>query len=137
MKKVFNEKTLGEKNAIPESRILRDILRDRGLEVRTRWLHERINERGEVEEAIMDVAVDGEIPVLKWARDCDMCESTSVRVIPATVSAFEALKRQMYYDAEGPFSLEVIDWEQYAEFNPTFRDRALEAFEDGHAHIIY
>ena len=72
-----------------------------------------------------------------WSRDCDMCEGTSRHTIPASVMAYEQLCNYEYEYAEGPVSITIMTKEENEEYKPHFRDRALEAFEDGHPHIIY
>ena len=137
MTPVFNERTITGRPRPTDSRRLRDCFRKLGYEARTAWLHEEINMKARIEAEILENARDGEVPVLMWGRDCDMCESTSARLIPANVRAFLDMRRDMIENAEGPCSLEVISWRDYEKFEPSFRDRALEAFEDGHPGVIY
>jgi hypothetical protein len=57
--------------------------------------------------------------------------------IPAT--------RQAYYDlydhtakwADGPFYFSIISPSEASKIHYSSRDRTLEAFEDGHPHVIY
>ncbi len=72
---------------------------------------------------------DGDIVnVLRWGRDCDLCESAVVVQWPANVLAFERNLDRMHEWAEGPETADIISAEQAAEFNgPYVRDRAAEA----------
>ena len=75
------------------------------------------------------------VAVWTWSRDCDMCEGTDRSLIPATSGALDEFLDSLYANAEGP-----VSWSLHApseHFQSTFRDRALEAFEDGHPHVIY
>ncbi len=69
------------------------------------------------------------------SRDCDMCEGTTRRLVEAKVSAVERAMDRDFEWAEGP----VRHWIQRPSdaFEAESRDRALEAFEDGHPHVIY
>lgn len=75
------------------------------------------------------------VALCTWSRDCDMCEGTSVRLVEATPKALAEAMERDFESAEGP----MRHWLQRAsdEFEPEFRDGALEAYEDGHPHIIY
>lgn len=75
------------------------------------------------------------VALCKWERDCDMCEGTSKRLVEATASAVQESMDHDYEWAEGP----VRHWlaRPSDEFESEFRDRALEAYEDGHPHVIY
>ena len=140
MKKVFNIKNeYGNRhyNSIGVVKILRDIMRDRGYEVRTEWLQKEITRKGSIEADIRENAVNGMVAIAQWGRDCDMAEGTSAYLIPANIRAYLDHEQGMYENAEGPCSQWVLSPQEYAEFTPSFRDRALEAFEDGHPHVIY
>lgn len=69
--------------------------------------------------------------VYQWQRDCDMCERDSVVAIPAGRRYFAKVERDLYDGAEGPGGIYTITPEDAAEFSPSFRDRVLEAFEEG------
>lgn len=66
--------------------------------------------------------------VYQWGRDCDQCESDSMFKIPATLEAFERAVDEMYDGAEGPCSMSICTALDYAEFQPTFRDRRAEQY---------
>lgn len=86
---------------------------------------------------IARIAADnnGNIGLIVWSRDCDMCESTNGHVIKA--SEFNEYVEDLYYNAEGPCNVTIVTVAEAEAFESSFRDRALEAFEDGHPHVIY
>lgn len=69
---------------------------------------------------------DGKVPVVVWGRDCDLCESTSLVTIDASMDAYEKLENSVYENAEGPCSLTIISPEEADAFKPSMRDRAAE-----------
>jgi hypothetical protein len=78
------------------------------------------------------------IVLMVWSRDCDMAERTQIVAIPATRRHFKAYCEyvQENYN-EGPSSVTIMRPEEIEYFKPSMRDRALEAFEDGHDWIVY
>lgn len=78
---------------------------------------------------------DPVVLLCSWSRDCDMCESTSSRLVSADLAVIDDIITNDYEWAEGPMN----HWIQKPSdfFEPSFRDRAMEAYEDGHQHIIY
>lgn len=77
---------------------------------------------------------DGQLAVVIWGRDCDMCESTYKTHIDANIKAYDVLLDRIASNAEGPWSVHMVDDKAY--FEPEFRDRALEAFEEGHSWLV-
>jgi hypothetical protein len=65
-----------------------------------------------------------------WSRDCDLCESTSCYRFPTFWHAHRYFRGALDH-AEGPMHWHQVSRKAYKNFNPTFRDRVLEAFEDG------
>ena len=90
----------------------------------------------EIFDAIKLNSVAGKIHVYLWGRDCDMCESDSVEVIPATVVHYKSLVNRVLDGAEGPCRVEIISAEEAAQFESSSRDLAMEAFEDGRGTAI-
>lgn len=72
-----------------------------------------------------------------WSRDCDMCESSYLSAIPATLGAYEAYCDDMARNAEGPWHAVVMDPRAIEGFEPETRDRALEAWENGYGANAY
>lgn len=85
--------------------------------------------------SIDEMAERGWVALVVWQRDCDMCESHTRYKVRATSWDVDRMLDRIYSNAEGP-----VHWHLQRmsdAFEPTFRDRALEAFEDGHPHAIY
>lgn len=91
------------------------------------WLEERAALRNKIRE----MADDGKIAVYEWARDCDMCESSSVRLIPASVMAYQRFENAVHDGAEGPCCCYIVPMNEVADFELTFRDRIAEAWDNG------
>lgn len=98
-----------------------------------------LRERRNIRQLIADRSVNGVLYVSTWSRDCDMCEGTYRHKLEADdlFQAYIDFWEQKAEDAEGPFAVHIITKEQYDCFQSSTRDRALEAFEDGHPHVIY
>lgn len=83
-----------------------------------------------------DLAEGGKIAVLESGRDCDGVRYWGRRhLIDATAQDFDALYDHVASWADGPFSFELARPSQAVEEGS--RDLALEAFENGHPHVLY
>jgi hypothetical protein len=71
------------------------------------------------------------VPVYIWGRDCDNCESSRITWIEPDLEVFNQLVADVYDSAEGLTAIRVLTPEEAADFTPSFRDRNLEAFENG------
>lgn len=81
---------------------------------------------------------DGKIGVLIWSRDCDMVEGHVAWIAEVdTAAKLDAWIERRLESAEGPMSFTLVSVREAEDFLPSSRDRALEAFEDGHPHVIY
>jgi hypothetical protein len=104
-------------------------------------------EQGRVEEAtrrrmirqaflaeLAGLQENGQIALCSWSRDCDMCEGTYRVVLKADAKAVDNYIQRDLENAEGP----MRHWLQRPSdpFEHTFRDRALEAYENGHPYRI-
>jgi type I site-specific restriction endonuclease len=70
-----------------------------------------------------------------WSRDCDLCESTRVYTFPSKYHA-DDFEDEQYEWAEGPQSMEEVSKQEYMEFQPSFRDRVMEAYENGNGRCV-
>lgn len=82
---------------------------------------------------------DGKIGIVVSGMDCDCSSFHRERVYDSFSSVME-IKRfedKAYEDAEGPLTVSFIHPSKINPSNNASRDLALEAFEDGHAHVVY
>lgn len=84
--------------------------------------------RADLKARLDELQQDGMVPVYCWGRDCDQCESDSVTLIPATVTAYNRFEDRQFRYAEGPTQVYPISFEDYADFEPSFRDRRAEQY---------
>jgi len=97
--------------------------RDRARMERDQLAHEK--------ERFLDIlAESGGIHVIKWSRDCDCAESTSRHFFESRAE-FEQWENSVYDWAEGPVSVKIVSRDEYEDFEPYFRDRVMEAYENG------
>ena len=88
-----------------------------------------------VHHALKTCAENGKVAVIVTSRDCDMCVATERRVVSASIHELDQFLDRLYDGAEGP-----VSWHIQAPSDPfeySFRDLAAEAYEDGHAHVVY
>jgi hypothetical protein len=95
-------------------------------------------ERQRLIERIRSCQENGKIAIVESGRDCDgMQYSGSVCLIDASVAAWDAHYDYVANHADGPFSFAVEKPSIAKHIKHTSRDLTLEAFEDGHPHVIY
>ena len=103
------------------------------LEQNYNWLADARARRLSYLDWLMQIRNDaegGEIALIVWQRDCDCCEGTSRHILPANPKVINAYINCVLDSAEGPVRYWIDKPSAY--FEPEHRDRALEAFEDGH-----
>lgn len=94
--------------------------------------------RANIAALIRANAEGGRVAIVYGFRDCDGCESTgNVGYIPAIVSAYLRAIDRLRRDAEGPVWYGLEKPSVAYRINPGFRDLAMEAYENGHPHVIY
>jgi hypothetical protein len=95
-----------------------------------------INQRAALKARIDRCAVNGKIWVSQAGRDCDGSQyQWRAYQIPATLLDYGKEEMRIYESADGPVSLCIHQADNLPE--PWSRDLALEAYEDGHSHVIY
>lgn len=101
-------------------------------------IDQHINRRAELHSRFSDprYVVDGKVPVAVWSRDCDCVESTELYWVEANIPALFKFERKQFDDAEGPVSVNVVTLATAAHFQPSSRDRILEAFENGNRYSV-
>ena len=83
--------------------------------------------------------VDGKIGVITTSIDCDCTRGYYERVetMPNCVAAIKRLADNFYEGLEGPGNMQFVRPDQIDRSRSNTRDLALEAFEDGHPHVVY
>ncbi len=71
-----------------------------------------------------------------FSRDCDCAESTRAYRFPCYWLAIRNLSAKADDWSEGPFHYHQISRREYDAFEPSTRDRILEAFEDGRGSAV-
>lgn len=102
-------------------------------------LHYRINERAEYRARIDEVQENGKIGYVKSGMDCDCSQYHYSMILDAPTSMMEVQRdenrRNEYLD--GPEHRYFVKPSEIDPEDDFSRDLALEAFEDGHPHIVY
>ena len=78
---------------------------------------------------------DGDVAIVVSGMDCDCVKFTWSHVAPAVPLAIEHFINHSNYWADGPQSVHVVPVDDAPESYS--HDLALEAFEDGHPHVVY
>ena len=101
------------------------------------WIDACVNERATIARLIKERKTDDNmIYVAESGMDCDCVKyQYGAYKIPATMESFYKERDRFLYSAEGPCSLSICKPDQLPE--SWSRDLAFEAFENGHAHVVY
>ena len=94
--------------------------------------YERVNLRAVIDECLED----GQICRVTSGMDCDCSQYTHSTLIDnPTPMALLASEEDSYYWADGPMGIGYCKPSERPQSRS--RDLALEAFEDGHPHVVY
>lgn len=99
-------------------------------------VHHSINARVNLVNIIEEKSVNNKIAFYEWGMDCDSVSSDSMNLYNASVYQIYKLIDNLYESAEGPVSWSLHKPDEIAEFKRSYRDHALEAFENGNAYSI-
>jgi hypothetical protein len=95
-----------------------------------------LEDRAELKAHIEASTVEGQVCRYEWGMDCDCVSYSYERNIPApTVMAFVRERDSMYEWADGPCNLGI--GKPVEEPYSHSRDLAMEAYENGHPHVVY
>jgi hypothetical protein len=110
-------------------RLVRDFLRSR---------EDRLARRQQLQACIAEHAENGRVALVSGGIDCDGGRwDNRVSLVTATVVAVELWIEKYHEYAEGPQWQTVEKPSVAADLTEDCRDLALEAFEDGRAHVLY
>jgi hypothetical protein len=94
--------------------------------------------RIERKKQLADLQEDGIVAIVYGGIDCDGGRwDNRVSLVPATITAVEQWAERYHAQAEGPQWQRLERPSVAADLVEDDRDLALEAFEDGHAHLLY
>ena len=112
---------------------LRAQLRSKGYWEDFRPCVTALDERAQLAERVKEHTIPGtrRVYLYQWSRDCDMCESSSIREVAASVMTLVRREQLEHEWAEGPWVIRTISPADAAEFTPSFRDRVAEAWDNG------
>ncbi|MCK5602378.1 hypothetical protein KAR91_10925 [Candidatus Pacearchaeota archaeon] len=101
-------------------------------------IHQTLVRRFELAERIAKCRrPDGLMYVTEGGMDCDGVQySGTIHECEATLRGYEKLQYDINSWADGPFSTCPITVEEAKKTTYSSRDLAMEAFEDGHSHIL-
>jgi len=95
-----------------------------------------LGERERIAASIARMSIDGRIGVVESGMDCDCVRYCHGRIHSGlTAIRFQRLRDDTYAWADGPCCVSLCEPDQMPESYS--RDLALEAFEDGHPHVVY
>ena len=93
--------------------------------------------RIERKKQLADLQEDGMVAIVYGGIDCDGSRwDNCVSLVPATITAVEQWAERYHAQAEGPQWQRLERPSVVADLVEDNRDLALEAFEDGHAHLL-
>lgn len=97
-----------------------------------------INERAALAQHIQKVMVDGKYGLVIDGMDCDCSRYHREHIHEWRGAVIEhRANLDEYADAEGPHSLTYVRPDEINVHGNWSRDLALEAYEDGHPHVVY
>jgi len=96
-----------------------------------------IARRARLVDRIQENTEDGQVALHIWQMDCDCASWEQYKILPAIPVAVNRYIDRLYYDAEGPVRISFILPSETDEPLAPPRDHALEAFEDGHPHVVH
>ena len=113
-------------------------LQNRAAVRRLAGVHDRINERADLSAMLKHAIHNGHVGVVRAGRDCDCVEFhyEHIRPVRPLMAEYQWMEQE-YAEAEGPLSIAFRHPDAVDDGRFDSRDLALEAFEDGHAHVIY
>jgi len=87
---------------------------------------------------IEELSVDGKVAIVCGGIDCDHARwDNRVRIVDANLTSVIAWENNYMSHAEGAQWYDLKPMDYALSLNESSRDLAMEAFEDGHPHVIY
>jgi len=96
-----------------------------------------LHERQKLKESIQAHTEGGEVGYWYSSTDCDHCTFTSFYTLPATVMHWLQRERTAFEDVEGATYMVIKRPSEENQYSASFHDGIAEAYENGHAHVVY
>lgn len=101
-------------------------------------LYDRLEKRSNLAAALQEYAINGVVYVQVTGHDCDHSTYDYVRKVPATPMHYDRFEADQYECREGPEYHNWLTAQEVQAYEPApSRDLVLEAFENGHPHVIH
>jgi hypothetical protein len=127
---VFND---GKTSDPQRLKLLNIFLRDQVAEA-----HKATQCRRDTLHRIATLAEGGKVALVNGGMDCDCAKwANSVTLVKATPAAVDKWVERFYHWAEGPQWCYIERPSVARKLKEEHRDLALEAFEDGHPHVVF
>lgn len=110
-------------------------IRKSGAAYKWRDTDDNLIRRSHLADTIRRYQVDGQIAINYDQMDCDCAQWFSSVLVPAHAMIVENHVQQTHNDAEGPVRWWLSHPDTRVEYSS--RDLALEAFEEGHPHVVH
>lgn len=104
---------------------------------RLKEVQHSINARAAWSETISRMSEDDSIGIFWEGMDCDCVRFSYARTVSNQLMNLFKYINAAYDDAEGPLSWYFIPTREAKRIKRSSRDLALEAFEEGHSHVVY
>lgn len=106
--------------------------------VRVADVHHSINERAELSAMVAGKVEAGRIGVIRAGMDCDCTQYHREYAVDFRgLVAFARHENSHYESLDGPESTNYVTPSRVDRSRNRSRDLALEAFEDGHPHVVF
>lgn len=102
-------------------------------------LHWNINQRGSMRAHFEAVQQNGKIGIIVAGMDCDCVKYhyEHVEPVPVSMMVWQRGEQKRCDYAEGPESVHYVSPNEVQHGAYWSRDLVMEAYEDGHSHVVY
>ena len=103
------------------------------------YFHQHINAKAQARARFEALQVDGKVGLIRDGMDCDCSKYRREKIIavPVSIIAWFKAEDKHYEYLDGPESTWIVAPSEVRDGHHESRDLALEAFEDGHPHVVY
>lgn len=99
---------------------------------------DKLQSKVKFKKRIEEHSVDGKVAIVYGGIDCDHARwDNRVRIVDANLTSVMSWENDYMESAEGSQWYDLKPMDYALSLNESSRDLAMEAFEDGHPHVIY